>query len=800
MRSRILPLAVWALALAIAILLVCRARYTADLSAFLPALPSQQQQLLVEELKEGPAARVILVAISGADAARRAALSAGLVQRLQPNPLFRTVTNGAAGPTEADQRFLYTYRYLLSDRIDAGFFHVERLQATIRDNIDLLASPLGMLSKDLFARDPTGETLQVITQLDRPDGPRLADGVWVSPDGQRALLVAETAAAGSDTDGQQRAMLAIRAAFDALQPLAPATAPSPAILRLTGPAVFAVDARATIEKEAVRLSLLSSLLIAAFLLAVYRSVRVLALGMLPVASGALAGVAAVALGFSVVHGVTLGFGVTLIGESVDYSVYLFLQGQARAGGGRDQARWTADFWPTVRLGMLTSVVGFASLLPSSFPGLAQLGAYSIAGLVAAALVTRFVLPQLLPANLAIADVAPLGQLFLRVVAPLRRVRALAWLVPVVAAACLLTHRGELWNHELSALSPVPAEAQAFDARLRADLGTADVRTLVVVSAASAESALQTAEQVGAALQPLVDGGIIAGFDSPARYLPSLRTQRARQAALPDPADLKARFLAATAALPLHQERFDGFLEDVAAARQLPLATAQQLQGTTQAAGVDALLVQRGAAWQALVPLEAMHTGPSAYMIDTGRVEAALGGLRSSDATVIVLDLKRESDALYSSYLTQSVRLSLAGLGAILVLLTVALRSLVRTLRVVVPLALAVLVVISGFVVVGHAMTILNLVGLLLVVAIGSNYCLFFDREAGHRGDADGARTLGSLTVANASTVIGFGVLATSSVPVLSAVGLTVAPGAFLALLFGALLAGGTAAAPGSSHA
>jgi hypothetical protein len=32
------------------------------------------------------------------------------------------------------------------------------------------------------------------------------------------------------------------------------------------------------------------------------------------------------------------------------------------------------------------------------------------------------------------------------------------------------------------------------------------------------------------------------------------------------------------------------------------------------------------------------------------------------------------------------------------------------------------------------------------------------------------------------------------------VGLTVAPGAFLALLFGALLAGGTAAAPGSSHA
>jgi predicted exporter len=294
--------------------------------------------------------------------------------------------------------------------------------------------------------------------------------------------------------------------------------------------------------------------------------------------------------------------------------------------------------------------------------------------------------------------------------------------------------------------------------------------------------------------------VIAGFDSPARYLPSARSQRARQASLPAPADLKSRFLAATAPLPLRQERFNGFLDEVEAARHLPPATRRRLDGTTLAAGVDALLVQRGAQWQALVPLEAMHTGPSAYMIDTGRVGAALGAVRVDGATVVVLDLKQESDALYSSYLGQSVRLSLAGLGAILVLLSIALRSFMRTLRVVVPLVLAVLVVISGFVVVRHAMTILNLVGLLLVVAIGSNYCLFFDREATHPGDAESARTLASLAVANASTVIGFGVLATSSVPVLSAVGLTVAPGTLLALLFGALLAGGAPAAEPVRHA
>jgi len=46
-----------------------------------------------------------------------------------------------------------------------------------------------------------------------------------------------------------------------------------------------------------------------------------------VLSGALAGVAAVSLGFGVVHGITLGFGTALIGEAVDYSIYLFMQSE-----------------------------------------------------------------------------------------------------------------------------------------------------------------------------------------------------------------------------------------------------------------------------------------------------------------------------------------------------------------------------------------------------------------------------------------------------------------------------------------
>jgi len=60
------------------------------------------------------------------------------------------------------------------------------------------------------------------------------------------------------------------------------------------------------------------------------------------------------------------------------------------------------------------------------------------------------------------------------------------------------------------------------------------------------------------------------------------------------------------------------------------------------------------------------------------------------------------------------------------------------------------------------MIILHLVGLLLVVAVGSNYALFFDRpDRGTRRSLP--RTLASMLFASLTTVAGFGLLAFSDV-------------------------------------
>jgi predicted exporter len=165
------------------------------------------------------------------------------------------------------------------------------------------------------------------------------------------------------------------------------------------------------------------------------------------------------------------------------------------------------------------------------------------------------------------------------------------------------------------------------------------------------------------------------------------------------------------------------------------------------------------------------------------VRAALAATRL--ANVHYLDIKRESDRLYDAYLREALLLALAGVFAIIGLLFAVVRAPRRVLRISLPLAMAVAVVAAGLVLAGRQLILLHLVGMLLIVAVGSNYALFFDRGA-VAGDID-PRTLASLLLAVATTVAGFGILGFSSVPVLQAIGVTVGPGAILALLFAAIL-------------
>src|SRR5581483_1464691 len=199
----------------------------------------------------------------------------------------------------------------------------------------------------------------------------------------------------------------------------------------------------------------------------------------------------------------------------------------------------------------------------------------------------------LPHNFSIRDLSPIGITTSRLLQRVRGASAALAVLAVLAGSAVYLHRDTLWNRELSALSPVSQAAQHLDAQLRVDIHAPDVRYLTVVSGTDEEATLSAAEKVGAALNQLIDQDVIGGFDSPAHYLPSIASQRARQASLPPPEELRERLQKALTGMPVRAEKLEPFLADVAAARTQPLLTRKDLENTSLGSGVDALLVQRG---------------------------------------------------------------------------------------------------------------------------------------------------------------------------------------------------------------
>ena len=760
-----LTVATWLVFVAACVAVITRSTFTTDISSFLPRSPTPEQQVLVEQLREGVVSRLMLIGIEGAPPEALALASKRLAAELRRNQSFVFVDNGEDAGSGKDRDFLWHNRYLLSPAVTPERFSSGALRERLEEHLRLLGSPAGMLVRRIVPGDPSGELLHILERLEGQARPAMRGGVWFSRDGGRALLVAQTRAAGYDFDAQELALALVHSAFGQ------AAGASGAKLLLAGPGVFSVSTRAAIRGDALRFSLIATVLIAAVLLAIYRSPRVLGLGLLPVASGAAAGVAAVSLGFGSVHGVTLGFGVTLIGEGVDYAIYLFTQ----TAPGIAPHRALDRIWPTLRLGVLTSICGFSAMLFSGFTGLAQLGLFSITGLVVAVAVTRWVLPELLPTGFAAPAVAVLGP---RAMVAVRYAPALRYpllLAVVVAAVVLAAQREPLWSDDLASLSPVSRPDQMLDQQLRRDIGAPDVGYLVVIHARDEESALQASEAIGAILREASQTGLLEGYESPADHLPSRQAQRDRQAALPAPAVLRANLERALQGLPYRGQVFEPFLKDAAAVKDRSLLDRGSLEGTRLALRLDSLLMKRENGWVAMLPLRGVTDAAG-----VARKLAAPAGTRA-----VLLDLKRESDQLYRGYRGEALVYSLAGAAAIVLLLFASLRSPRRVFDVLAPLAAAVLVTAGVLVLSGIQLSIFHLVGLLLVVAVGSNYSLFFDRQA--PSGADRERTILSLLFANVTTTIGFGLLAFSKVPVLHDIGLTVATGAVLALAFSAIL-------------
>jgi predicted exporter len=755
-----------ALALFCAVIAV-RTRYRTDMGDFLPHARSLAQQALDAQVSSGGASRILLLSIEGAPISVLAELSRSLGARLRGDPAFIDVLNGDAAAMAGVQDFVWRNRYLLNADVTPRLFTTAGLRSALQSDLSLLTSDFGAVAAASLPADPTGEALGLAQQLGAgtESGPQMQDGAWLSPDGRSALLLLRTRAPGFDIDAQARALRLIRGDFAMVRASTPGAAQ--ARVQASGPGVFAVETRDVTKRDVSRLSILATAGAVVFLLIAYRSPLALLLGLLPVGCGALAATAAVSLAFGFVHAITLGFGVTLIGEALDYSIYLLTQ--TLKGDRAD--RTLARIWPTLRLGALTSIAGFCTMLFSDFTGFAQLGLFSVAGLLGAAGATRFVLPRLVPDGFFAAGAARIGaplRLLLRWQRPARGVLAVLVIAAVISLAA---HRGPVWDDNLLDLSPLPQGAQALDQRLRKQLGVPDTRYFIAYRAADVQQALETSERLQTTLASLVADKTIVGYDLPSLVLPSDRTQQARQAALPDNAALHAAFAQALAGLPFRPEVFAPFFADVTRARTAALLTEASLPAPLSLR-LQSMLMPDGQGWMVLAPLQGVA--------DAAHLRATL--TRRAPSGMVFIDLDRQSADLLRTFEREAVALAVLGSLAVLALLFIGLRAPRRVLAVAAPVAAAVTLT-AAMLTLGGTLSIFMVAGFLLIVALGSNYCLFFARR--DQAPEERARALASIMLANLCTVAAYGLLSLSHIPVLHDIGRTVAIGTFLCLVCGA---------------
>jgi predicted exporter len=199
-------LSVWIGLIALSAIYVERhLRISGDLRLFMPAPHSAVERLLLEEVSEGPAARLLLLSLRGAGTDELAATSERLAAALRSDRAFRLVANGEYR-LESIPQALLPYRYLLSPTLDHERFDGDFLRAQLSERERDLASPAAGLLEPLIPRDPTLEIVKLLQSWEPAQEPQQVDGVWFNARSDAALLIVETAAPAFDPQGQHAAI------------------------------------------------------------------------------------------------------------------------------------------------------------------------------------------------------------------------------------------------------------------------------------------------------------------------------------------------------------------------------------------------------------------------------------------------------------------------------------------------------------------------------------------------------------------------------------------------------------------
>lgn len=575
---------------------------------------------------------------------------------------------------------------------------------------------------------------------------RVQDGRLMLTDPQHparsfALILVELPGSGFSIAAQ-------RAVLPRLEAAAQAARAQGADVIQAGVPLFAAAASEQAQSEIHTIGLGSFLGIVALTLLAFRSVRPRLLVMLSMAVGLLVATSVSLLCFGELHLVTLVFGASLLGVAENYGSNYF---SARQGLAPDQ-RWAMlkRQIPIVSLAMGTTVIGYALLALPPFPGLRQVAVFSGAGLVAAFVTVLWWVPlmdgkgQMAPTRFA----QWVGTR--RACWPSLGRRGL-WLLILACVMMTLAGASRLRvDDDIRQLQSAPAAMMDQQREFARLIEAPGVAQFFVVRGDDEQQMLEREEALTARLRSL---GV--PVQAVSDWLPSLRRQREDAALL--------------------QRRLTDLAPELSARLEQPVAPPQP--------GGAELTPQSWLASPASEPLRAQWLGrlgdsrATAVLLRgplTAETRQALAALQLDGVTWI--DKVQEVSHLLGRY-----RQLMTGVLVLAYLLTwaaLAWRFGASAWRALAPTALASLLTVALLALSGQVLQLFHILPLLILLGLGVDYGIFLLEQPGRNE----TRPFLSVTLAAASTLLSFGLLALSGTPALHAFGLTLLFGVFLAWL------------------
>ena len=595
-----------------------------------------------------------------------------------------------------------------------------------------------------WAEDPLGLWPQWWWARAEGSRARQRDGrLWVSADGTEwEVLRYESLHPAFRLDGRALFGDALRVAESAVL----ATLPQAKIVR-AGVPLHAEAAAVQASREVNLIGWGSLLAVVLLVWLAFASVRPLLLVALSLLVGCATALSVTAWIFGQVHLLTLVFGVTLVGVAEDYGIHYFATRQ-----GRPQAQprtVVRQLLPGMLLALITSVVAYLALGMAEFPSLRQMALFSATGLVAAMLTVVCWFPWLdrssiRPTRLATRIGASLARWPRLGTGRASRLAQLA-----LAAVCILGLLQLQGSDDLRQLRSSPPELVAQQKQLAVLLGMPSPTQFFLVSGRDAEQILQREETLKPRLDQLQRNGVIAGYSAISDWVPSHQRQRADAVLVQG---LEREVLAGVGAL------LGGTFEP----RHGPdgaLTLAQWLSHPVSAGLRSLWLGEVGGQPVSVILLRGLH--------EQGQL-AQLAAAGQGMAGVRWVDRAAEMSDLLTRYRHVMSWLLLLGHVAVLAVLYWRYRS--QAWRAWLPTALATLITLALFGLLGWPIQLFNVLALALLLGVGVDYGVFLLE---HRDDPSAwlAVVLGAL-----STWLSFGLLALSGTPALRAFGLTLLVG------------------------